>query len=345
MKHFKSLYGFNNTLTFCLFILIQMVVLSSVFSQTSKKKISPWFIYKEGNSFADVEPLKDIMSSISVFGNPPKEFIDECHKNNIEVYHAVSGNEKTIDSPDKIKAVAKDYVDDCNSNGYDGIDLDFENLNPNFQNTYSEFLKEVSTALHTAGKKLSHCVGFYPTLFQDEVPKIFYNPKVIAETCDLVRVMCYDMYFAPGRSDKNVLTRDDCQGIGPTSNYSWTKDAMKFWIKYVPKNKLIMALPAYSNDYTMTLKGTGKQVYASVPDSVQGALQSPIWLWYEKLNLYLYDDLKGNTHLFYASDQRSTGALLEIGNELDINTIGFWHFGSVDPQMWHVVKEWINKRD
>lgn len=343
MKHLKSLFDFRNTLTFCLFILVQLVVISSAFAQASKKKISPWYIYKDGNSFAELEPLKDMLSSISVFGNPPREFIDECHKNNIEVYHAVSGNEKTIDSADKIKALGKEYVEDCKLNGYDGIDLDFENLNPGVQNTYSEFLQEVSMALHKAGKKLSHCVGFYPSLFQDEVPKIFYNPRVIATTCDLVRVMCYDMYFAPGRSDENALTRDDCQGIGPTSNYSWTKDAMKFWIKYVAKDKLVMALPAYSNDYVMNLKGTGKQVYSSVPDSVKGTLPSPTWLWYEKLNIYLYQDLKGNTHLFYACDQRSTKALLEIADELNVNNIGFWHLGSVDTKTWSVVKDWINK--
>ncbi len=343
MKHFNSSFDFKFRLTFCLLISIQLVVISSAFSQISKKKISIWYIYNAGNGFADIEPLNDVIRSISVFGNPPKEFIYKCHKNNVEVYHAVSGNEKTIDSSDKIKTIGNEYVNDCNLNGYDGIDLDFESMDPVFQNTYSEFLKEVSAKLHNAGKKLSHCVGFYPALYHDEISKIFYNPKIIATTCDLVRVMCYDMYYAPGRLNKNSINRDDWKGIGPTSTYSWTKDAMKFWIKYVPKDKLIMALPAYSNDYIMNSQGAGKQVYKSVPDSVTGTLQSPTWLWYEKLNIYLYDDVKGNTHLFYASDQKSTKALLEIGDELNIYNIGFWHLSSVDPKTWGVVREWINK--
>ena len=42
--------------------------------------------------------MKEIISSISVFGNPPKSFIDECHQNHIEVYQAVGGNEETIDT-------------------------------------------------------------------------------------------------------------------------------------------------------------------------------------------------------------------------------------------------------
>jgi spore germination protein YaaH len=343
MEHFKYLFNNKLKIIFCLFFIIQLVDFSSASAQTSKKKIVTWYIYEDGSSFAELEPFKDIIRSISVFGNPPKAFIDECHKNNIEVYHGVSGNEKAINSAYKIKNIVNEYINDCNLNSYDGIDLDFENLNPGMQNIYSGFLKEASAKLHEAGKKLSHCVGFYASLYKDTVPKIFYAPAVVAATCDLVRVMCYDMYYAPGRSDKDLLNRADCQGIGPTSTYSFTKDAMIYWSQFVSKDKLVMALPAYSNDYTLTGNGTGKQIYATVPDSVRGTLQSPTWQWYEKLNIYLYNDLNGDPHLFFASDSKSTEALLEIGDELNINNIGFWHFSSVAPKTWSVVGEWINK--
>jgi spore germination protein YaaH len=343
MRHLRYLLKIKLEIFLCLFMLIQLVVSSSVLAQTSKKKIVTWYIYKDGNSFEELEPLKDIIGSISVFGNPTKAFIDECHKNNIEVYHAVSGDEKIIDSAYKIKNVVNEYINYCNLNNYDGIDLDFENLNPGMQNIYSVFLKEASTRLHNAGKKLSHCVGFYPDLYKNIVTGIFYDPAVIAATCDLVRVMCYDMYYAPGRSDKNLLNRDDCQGIGPTSNYSFTKDAMTYWSRYISKDKLVMALPAYSNDYTLTGNGTGKQVYATVPDSIRGTLPSPTWQWYEKLNIYLYNDLNGNSHLFFACDSKSTKALLEISDEFKIYNIGFWHLSSVDPKTWSIVREWINK--
>lgn len=330
MNNFKCVSGFKIALAFSLFIFIQFISMPAALAQTSKKGVDPWYIYKSGNSFADIEPLKDIIRSLSIFGNPPKEFIDECHRNNILVYHAVGySDNKAIDSPDKIKKISDEYVNFCKLNGYDGIDLDFEHLDPDFQDSYSEFLKELSTRLHTAGKKLSHSIGFPPTKGHQR----FYDPKVIAETCDLVRVMCYDMHYAPDRAD----------GIGPTSDYSWTKEGMVNWAKYVPVNKLVMALPAYSNDYTMTAGGGGKQVYAAVPDSVNGTLQPPLWQPYERLNIYLYNDFNDRTHLFYASDWKSIKSLLEISDELKINNIGFWHFSSVDPKIWKVVGEWINR--
>ena len=310
---------------------------------TVEKKVFPWFVYKDGSSFKDIEPVKDIVSSISVFGNPPKAFIDECHQNNIEVYLAVGGSEENIDTPDKIKVLVDKYVDDCNANGYDGIDLDFEHLSPDVQMEYSGFLELASQKLHAAGKKLSHCVSFYPALYRNEETKMFYDPSVLAKTCDLVRVMCYDMYFAPGIGKPELKDRDDCTGIGPTSNYPWTKDAMAFWIKHIPKDKLVMALPAYANDYAVTGSSKGRQIYQSVPDSVSGVLPPPTWLCYERMNMYLYDGTDGNRHMFYASDARSTEALLELADELGIPQIGFWHFSSVDPQMWDVTKNWKKK--
>lgn len=328
------------TAVYCVILVMVSVSCLQETPATTEKKVFPWFVYKDGSSFKDVEPVKEIINSISVFGNPPKSFIDECHRNNIEVYRAVGGSEDNINTSGKIKVLVDEYVNDCKVNGYDGIDLDFEHLNSDVQKSYSQFLELASQKLHAAGKKMSHCVSFYPTSFIDEEAKMFYDPEVLAKTCDLVRVMCYDMYFAPGIGKAELKHRDDCMGIGPTSDYSWTKEAMTFWIKRIPKEKLVMALPAYANDYTVTGNSKGRQIYQSVPDSVSGVLPPPIWLCYEKVNMYLYDGTDGNRHMFYASDARSTEALLELADELGIAQIGFWHFNSVDPQMWDTTVKW-----
>lgn len=336
MTHSKLI----STVVYCVMLVMVSVSCKQETLTKAEKKVFPWYIYKEGSSFQDIEPVKELVHSISVFGNPPKSFIDECHRNNIEVYHAVGGSEENIDTPDKIKTLVDGYVKDCSENGYDGIDMDFEHLSADVQSTYTGFLELASQELHAAGKKLSHCVGFYPALYEDETTPMFHDPDVLARTCDLVRVMCYDMYFAPGVDKPELKDRDDCMGVGPTANFAWTKETMAFWIKRIPKQKLVMALPAYSNDYAVSGNIRGRQIYQAVPDSVSGVLPAPTWLCYEKVNMYLYDGSDGNRHLFYASDARSTEALLKLADELEIPQIGFWHFSSVDPQVWDVTEKW-----
>ncbi|MDR1737961.1 MAG: hypothetical protein LBR66_03975 [Candidatus Symbiothrix sp.] len=334
----------------CILALVSIIFLLSACRKSddaakNTKQLHPWYVYDyhHGRGFADIAPVKDLLASISVFGNPPQSFIDECHQNNIEIYLAVSGNESNIDTSEKIQEITDKYVSDCNTKDYDGIDLDFEQLSPDFQATYTLFLTMAADKLHKAGKKLSHCVGYYPALHQDNQAKIFYDAKALAATCDLVRVMCYDMYYAPGVDNPSLTDRDDCMGIGATSTYPFTKEAMRYWLQRIPSEKLLMALPAYSNDYAVSDNIHGRQIYQSTPDSLKGVLPPPRWLWYEQVNLYHYDGLDGCKHLFYAADARSTEALLSLADELKINKIGFWHLSSIAPEMWEKVAAWKKK--
>ncbi len=312
--------------------------------QKGRKQIATWLVLDEEKGFARIEQNADILNSLSIFGDPPKEFIDRCHRLQIEVYQGVSGNASGFDTPARAQATLDNYLQACQVQGYDGIDLDFEHLDPTLQDAYSRFLRQVSSALHGIGKKLSHCVGYYPGMELNPPKKIFYDPKVVAETCDLIRVMCYDLYFAPGRGDPKLVGRPDTQGMGPTSNYPWARAAMLFWLKQAPPEKLVMGLPAYSNDYALSRKGRGEQVYTSKPQIPPQTPVQKAWLWYERLSIYLYEDQNGTPHLFYASDADSTRSHLETVDELNLPAIGFWHFSSVDEATWKAVRTWLNAK-
>ena len=313
-------------------------------AQKARKPIATWLVFDEEKGFERIEKMADIIDSLSVFGEPQREFIDRCHKLKIEVYRAVTGDASAFDTPDRAKATLELYRKACLDKGYDGIDLDFENLDPAVQDKYSEFLRLVSAGIHRLGKKLSHCVGFYPGMELNPPRKIFYDPWVVAETCDLVRVMCYDMYWAPGRGDPRFADRLDTQGIGPTSSFPWAREAMKFWLVRTPRRKLVMGLPAYSNDYALSPGGRGKQVYGSTPAAPDQTQVHKAWQWYERLFVYLYNDQDGAPRLLYASDAESTKAHLETVDGLGIPAIGFWHFSSVDDPTWAAVREWLRKK-
>jgi spore germination protein YaaH len=332
----------------CLVVLI-MLSASSALAQTTapfknRRQIATWLVTKEEKSFGRIRQNADILDSLSVFGNPPAGFIDQCHQLKIRVYLGVSGNGSAFDTPARAQATLEKYVRACRDQGYDGIDLDFEHLDPGLQDKYSEFLRGVSTRLHAMRKNLSHCVGFYPGMDQVPPRKIFYDPEVVAQTCDLIRVMCYDLYWAPGRGDPKQVDRPDTQGIGPTSHVPWAREAMRFWLSHAPREKLIMGLPAYSNDYSLAPKGRGQQVYAAKPQAADPASLEKAWLWYEKLFVYLYNTPNGERHLFYASDADSTKSHLQTVDELNLPGIGFWHFSSVDAGTWEVVRDWIKRR-
>jgi spore germination protein YaaH len=314
---------------------------STALAEKSMKRVATWLVYEKESGFDRIQQNADILASLSVMGNPPRDFIDRCHKLQIQVYHAVMSDPSAFDTPERAKATVEEYVKACAEEGYDGIDLDFENLDPALQEKYTDFLLLVSSGLHRIGKKVSHCVGFYPGMERNPPKKLFYDPWVVAQTCDLVRVMCYDLYWAPGFGDPSLIARPDTQGIGPTSTFPWAKAALAFWLDRVPRRKLIMGLPAYSNDYTLAPSGKGKQVYAPAPEAPPGTNIQKAWLWFDRVPVYLYTDRDGAPHLFYASDAESTKAHLETAALLKLEGIGFWHFSSVDEETWNAVREWL----
>ena len=307
-----------------------------------RKQIAAWLVFKEEPGFDRIQRYSGILSSLSIFGDPPREFIDRCHQLNIEVYYGVSGNASAFDSPASAKATLEKYLQACRVKGYDGIDLDFEHLDPALQDKYSGFLRMVSSALHAIKKKLSHCVGFYPGMDQDPPKKIFYDPKVVAETCDLVRVMCYDFYWAPGRGDPKQADRPDTQGIGPTSSFRGQR----------PRCASGSACAARKADHGTAgiferllpfAQGKGAAGLCLQAAGPPATPMEKAWLWYERLPVYLYVE-RGAPHLFYASDAESTKAHLETVDELDLPGIGFWHFSSIDEETWKAVGEWLKSK-
>jgi hypothetical protein len=298
-------------------------------SAKARRLISTWFIYRDDKDIALLQSNADIISSISIFGRPSRGFIDACHKLDIETYLGVGGDASAIDTPPHAQATIDGYLKQCEELGLDGIDLDFEQLSPDLQDRYLRSMRDLAERLHAGGKRLSICVGYYPECYADPPKKQFYDALVVGQVCDQVRVMCYDLHWAPAAT------------FGPTSTAPWAKEAMRFWLRYVPREKLIMGLPAYSNDYSISPNGKGVQVYQAKPRTSASSPATSIWLPYEKVRVYRFLDGEGRPHVFFASDEASTKAHLKTVDDLDIPAISFWTYNSVSPETWKVLRDWL----
>ncbi len=307
-----------------------IVILQIVFAGRleAQPKLHTWFHYHGEKSLQKLEPYKDVLTSVSLFGNPDRKFVTQCHGLRLKVYSLVSGPVESIATTEKAGGTIDAYLEKCRALGLDGIDLDYENLPKKYREAYGAFIKTLSARLHDAGKKLSICVAYTPGMSQPSPDPGFYDPELIAKHCDLVRVMCYDKHLASQ------------PGHGPTSTAPWARSAMKYWLKSIPREKLVMGLPAYSNDYDIRPEGRGRQVDRASPDTI--APIEPHWRPFEKINVYRYTDKAGNPRVFYASDSKSTQAHLETARQLDLGGFGFWHHLAVAPDTWKVIRQTLN---
>ena len=311
----------------------------------TRKHISAWFGYQKGKTATDeIAPLADIIDSLSICGDePPAEFVAAVRAKGIETYRMVwCDKDSAFNTPEKRDATIKDHVRLCMEIGFDGIDLDYESVPPESKQLYSDFMQKLSEQLRPLGKKMTHAV--FTFVGPPEQSKTFYNLDVINATCDRVKVMCYDVHAAPALY-AGWWTFPRQPGFGPVSTQPWARANMEYWQTLVPKEKLIMALPAYGNDYDAAPGGKGQQIYEPVPPIPDGTKFDRFWLSYEQVHVYRYVDKANRPRIFFASDTDSTKAHLKTIDELGVPGLSFWHFQAVPPETWQAVREWLASKE
>jgi spore germination protein YaaH len=125
---------------------------------------------------------------------------------------------------------------------------------------------------------------------------------------------------------------------------------MRWWLQYVPVAKLVMGIPAYSNDYSaLPGHGGGNGTQAGVGPPLEAELQvgttvETIWEFFDQIFTYMYTDQKGSPRIRYGTEVNSTSAHLRTATQLSIPAVGFWTMNSADEEMMGAVLDWATDR-
>lgn len=149
----------------------------------------------------------------------------------------------------KSEALVNQIVALVESNGYDGIDLDFEKFAfSDGQSTWAktrpawvDFVKSLSAQLHARGKKLAVAV---PPMGVSSGNYWVYDWAAIGPYIDKLRIMAYDYSWStPGPVG------------GPLS---WVEAVSEYAVSVLPPSKVQLGTPTYGRDwYTGKKSGTG----------------------------------------------------------------------------------------
>lgn len=134
------------------------------------------------------------------------------------------------------------------TNGYDGIDLDFEGFaftdgNTTWASTapsWIAFVKELSAQLHAQKKLLSITspVVFNPS--EKQKGYTVYSWAQIAPYIDRLRIMGYDYSLA---------------SAGPIGPASWVERSIQYAITIIPASKVFLGVPGYGRDWVTKVDG------------------------------------------------------------------------------------------
>jgi len=168
---------------------------------------------------------------------------------------------ETLANPTLRAQHVQQIVDLVVSNGFDGIDLDYEVFAfqdgsaswSSTQPNWTTFVQELGTALQAQRKQLAVTVP--PPCNRSGVcgPRSgywVYNVTGIAPFVDRIRIMAYDY---------NVSS------IGPIAPIDWVRSIVQYMASAVPPDKVQIGVPTYGRTWTMRQSGGGFQLSGTCP--------------------------------------------------------------------------------
>lgn len=235
-------------------------------------------------------------------------------------------------------------VDECQRYGYRGIQFDFENLNINDRDAFTQFYRKTAEALHAAGFQLSVAVVHRPEKYPGPT-KYFkwlfknwragYDLKALAEIGDFISVMTYSQH-----------TRRTPPG--PNAGIPWVKRNIDFFLKDVPPEKLSLGIPVVSQHWYTE---QDNEKYLANARSWSEALPYPealalaerfgaevTWLEEQKVPFTFFERGGLFEHIFF-ENARSFGHKLDLVKTHGLRGFSVWVIGYEDPEIWEILEK------
>lgn len=237
--------------------------------------------------------------------------------------------------PDVVKAVLHDraamsahvdaLVDLAVTEGYDGIDIDYEDLGEADRAAYSEFLTRLGAALRAEGKMLATAVHPKTSDAGYDERNRAQDYAAIGAAADQVRVMTYDYSW-------------DTSPPGPVAPFRWVEDVIAWTVTQIPPEKVILGIVLLGYDWG---DGPGVTVDYEQARSLADEHDATELRSADGSPSLVYSDPSGGRHEVWYEDAHSVRAKLRLVAEYDLGGAFFWRLGGEDPKVWPTVRNML----
>ena len=203
--------------------------------------------------------------------------------------------------------------------GYDGIEIDYENLLVTDKEVFVLFLRELKAALSGINKKVVATLTAKTNPTGDVSGATAHDYYGIGQVVDTVRIMTYDYSWTTP---------------GPIAPADWVKQVFTYAVTVIPREKLEAGLPTYG--YNWGTRRTG----ASYQDAINIAKTYNVQIIEDRQNgpHFNYTDNNGTPHEVWFTNALNFKTFLEIVKQLNLGGVSLWHPGNDDPAIYDVIR-------
>ncbi|PZU88769.1 MAG: glycosyl transferase family 2 [Chryseobacterium sp.] len=232
--------------------------------------------------------------------------------NSNQEFHS-EGIGKVFNDPQKRLALINKVAAQCLKYHFKGINIDFEDLNLDNDQTLIDFMSDLSSVF----KKKNLLITMDVMTDNDD-----YNIQKLNPYVDYFVLMAYDEYSADSDS-------------GPISSQKWIEQQTDKMIEKTNPQKIILGLGAYGYDWS---SNTDQNTSVTYMQAITKASASGATINFDDntFNLnYSYNDNNNNTHTVFFNDAASIFNTMRFSSEYPLAGTALWRLGSEDSRIWH----------
>jgi spore germination protein YaaH len=265
----------------------------------------------------------------SLSSNTPADFVPLAHTDGLRAIATVINEgfrpavaDSILSSARRTTRQVNALVNQCVAQGFDGIDIDWENMYARERDPFSNFIQQLATALHAKHKTLGIAVYAKTSEPGTWHAQIAENFAALGASVDEFQVMTYDEHGG-------------WSGPGPIADPSWMNKAIRFAQTEVAPDKVWMGVPFYGYDWGKT--GASTVTYARAQELI--ATYHPRIVRTPSMEERFTYRSGGVKHIVYFQDRRSIAAKLNVvvRDNPGIAGIAIWSLGGDYQGYWNAI--------
>ena len=255
------------------------------------------------------------------------DFVSKMHQRGIDVWALVSDFDTNVDFAQLYSSKAArtnmvKLVGEAKSYGFDGINLDYENIKSAYAKDYLQFVRELSVVCERNGIVLS------TDNYKPEAYNRCYNLKEQSKFVDYVIVMAYDEHYAG-------------TDAGSVASLPFVKEAVEDTVQLVGKEHVIAGIPFYTRIWTTTDGNTTSRAVGMQAAIDQLNSDGQVALWNDDCGQYVASYTVGSsTRQIWFEEEKSIEAKMQVIQQENTAGVACWKLGLEKSTVWSVISQY-----
>jgi spore germination protein len=279
-----------------------------------------WYYLTDDNAIATYE-----------YADEDRSIISMAHDNNVKVFATITNlpeeggwDSERVENMLRTKDSRKKHIDDIieklNEWNFDGVNIDYEEVNKSQKNKFSMFISELAEALHRDNKLLS--ISLHPKRAGNEGLGKFQDWKKLSLHADQLTIMAFNEHYDEGEA-------------GPIASIPWLEKIVAY-SQYleIPGEKVFLGIPFFGYDWNHDNDEAAVGLtYAGVQSLLNTHEADPKWDDTFKSPFFTYEN-DGDEHEVWYEDAQSVKEKIDLAQRTGLAGVSFWRLGGEDPQAW-----------